>query len=112
MYSKMQGRAGRFGNGRWLSRPSARDDDHFAVVDFAEEGRADDVEGAGLRGEHKACVPILPITSGLNADRITHADQHVVGGADERIRAFDLAQRLDQAARRHGACATVPSDGG
>ncbi len=96
MYSKMQGRAGRRGNGRWLVDAVARDDDDLAVLDLAHELGADDVEGARLGGQHprlaEAAEHQRPDTDG-----ITRADHHVVGDAGERVGAFDLQQRIHEA---------------
>ena len=92
----MQGRIGRGGNGRRLSTPSSRDDDDLAVLDVAHEMRADDVERAGLGGEDVMAVEFAEHQR-PDAERIARADQLLVGQRDQRIGAFDLAQRLDEA---------------
>ena len=72
------------------------DDDHLAILDFAHELGADDVERAGLRGEDQA-VAELAQHQRADAVGIARADQLLVGQADQRVGAFDLEQRLDEA---------------
>ena len=75
--------------------PSSRHDD-LAVLDVADESRADDVERAGLGGEDRAAVEFAEHQR-ADAERIARADQLLVGQRDQRIGALDLAQRLDEA---------------
>ena len=72
------------------------DGDDLAVLDLAHELGADDVERAGLRGQHVGAAEPAQHQR-ADADGIARADQHVVGEADERIGALDLPQRLDEA---------------
>ena len=96
MYSKMQGRAGCLGKREEALHPVAVDDHHLAVLDVADEFRADDVERAGLRAEDRAAVELAKHQR-ADAERIARADQLLVGQRHERIGAFDLGQRLDEA---------------
>ena len=96
MYSKMQGRAGRLREGAMALDAVGGDGDDFAVLDLAHELGADDVERAGLGGQHIGRAEAAEHER-ADADGIARADQHVVGETDERIGAFDLAQRLDEA---------------
>ena len=75
--------------------PSLRDHDDFAVLDVADETRADDVERAGFGGEDITAVEFAE-NQRADAERIARADQLLVRQADQRIGAFDLAQRLDE----------------
>ncbi len=68
-----------------------RDDDDLAVLDLAHELGADDVESAGLGGQHVGVAEAAD-DERTDADRIARADHHVVGEADERLGAFDLAR--------------------
>src|SRR5262249_33257947 len=72
------------------------DDDQLAGRDVAHEGRADDVERAGLRRQDPG-VAELAEDQGAYAQRIAHADQRIVDQRDERIGALDLPQRIDHA---------------
>ncbi len=76
--------------------PLIGDDDDFAVFDFAQEFRADDIERAGFGREHVG-RPEPADDQWPNADRIARADHHIVGQADERVGAFDLTDRIDEA---------------
>ena len=95
MYSKMQGRAVRRGNGTVALDAVRRDGDDLAVLDLAHELGADDVERAGLRRQHVGLAEPAQHQR-ADADRIAGADQHVVGEADQRIGALDLPQRLHE----------------
>ena len=53
------------------------------------KSRADDVERAGFGGEDMAAVELAE-NQRADAQRIAHADQLLVGQADQRIGAFDL----------------------
>ena len=75
--------------------PLARDHHDLAILHLAHELGADDVERAGLRGEHPG-VAELAQHERPDAERIAGADQLLVGEADERVGAFDLEQRLDE----------------
>ena len=69
----MQKRDGVLSNGKRLSMPFLGDDDHLAGLDVAHEARADDVEGAGLRGEDIGAVEIAEHQR-PDAERIAAAD--------------------------------------
>ena len=72
------------------------DDDDLAVLDLAHELGADDVERAGLGGEHVGFADAAQ-DQRTDTDGVAGADQRVVGKADEGIGAFDLADGLDEA---------------
>ena len=67
------------------SMPSLGDDDHLARLDLAHEPRADDVERAGLGGEHRRAVEIAE-QQRAHAERIAAADQLLLGQRDQRDR--------------------------
>ena len=73
----------------------AVDDDHLAVLDVANEFRANDVERAGLRAKNRAAVELAEHER-ADAERVARADQLLVGQRDERVRALDLGQGLDE----------------
>ena len=75
--------------------PVAVDDHHFAVLDVADEFRPDDVERAGLRAQDRAALELAEHER-ADAERIARADQLLVGQRDERVRALDLGQSLDE----------------
>ena len=80
---------------RLLRREAERLDavlgDHhdLAVLDVAHEARADDVEGAGLRGQDVAAVELAEHQR-ADAERVAGADQLLVGQRDEGVGALDL----------------------
>ena len=111
MYSKMQGRAGRMREGAMAFEAGFGDDDDLAVLDLAQELGADHVERAGLGGEHVGGAEPAD-DERADADRIARADQHVVGQADERIGAFDLAQRFHEALDDAALLASATGDAG
>ena len=76
--------------------PVAVDDHDLAVLDVADEFRADDVERAGLRAKDRAAVELAEHER-ADAERIARADQLLVGQRDERVGALDLGQGLDEA---------------
>ncbi len=78
------------------------DDDDLAILDVANETRADNVERAGLGGEDELAVEFAK-DERADAERIARADQLLVGQGDQRIGAFELAQRLDEALDRCAA---------
>ena len=92
----MQGRAGSLGRGKKLLTPVTVDDDDFAVLHVANEFRPDNVERAGLRAQNWAAVELAEHKR-TDAERITGADQLLVGQRHERVGALDLRQRLDEA---------------
>ena len=94
-YSNTQGRGGRFGNGCRLSNAVFGDDHDLAVLDLADELRADDVERAGLRGEDRRAVEIAEHKR-ANPQGVPRADQLLVGQRHERERALDGAQGVDE----------------
>ncbi len=71
------------------------EDQDLAVLDVAHIVRADDVERAGLGREDRAAVELAEHQR-ADAERVARADQLLVGQADERIGAFELAQPLDE----------------
>ncbi len=92
----MQGRIGAAETAAGSRVPSFGDDDDLAVLDVAHEARADDVERAGLRSENIFAVELAD-NERADAERVARADQLLVGQANQRVSAFDLAQRLDEA---------------
>ena len=76
--------------------PLIGNDDDFAIFNFAQELRADDVERTGFGREHVGC-PKPADDQWPNANRIARPDHHIVGQANERIGAFDLTDRIDEA---------------
>ena len=95
MYSKMQSRAGYFGHEAVALEPLAGDHHDLAVLHLAHELGADDVERAGLGGEHPG-VAELAEDERPDAERIARADQLLMREADQGIGAFDLEQGFDQ----------------
>ena len=73
--------------------PAGGGDHHLAGLDLADELGADDVEGAGLGGEHPA-VADLPEHQRADAERVADADQLGAGHGDDREGALDAAQRV------------------
>ena len=82
--------------GKEALRPVGVDHDHLAVLDVADEFRADDIERAGFRAEDRAAVEFAEHQR-TNAERVARADQLLVGQRYEGVGAFDLGQRLDEA---------------
>ena len=70
--------------------------DDLAVLDVAHVLRPDHVERAGLGGEDRRAVELAEHER-ADTERIARADQLLVGHADERIGAFELAQAFDEA---------------
>jgi hypothetical protein len=70
--------------------------DDLAGLDVADVFRADDVERAGLRRENGAAVEFAQHQR-ANPERVARADQLLVGQRNQRIGAFDRAQRLNEA---------------
>src|SRR5262245_36345700 len=68
----------------------------FAVLDVANVFRPDDVERAGFGSEDGSAVQPAD-HQGTNAERITRADELLVGESDEGISALELAQAFDEA---------------
>ena len=91
----MQSRAGIFRHEAVALDPLARDHHDLAVLDLAHELGADDVERAGLRGEHPGLAELAEHQR-PDAVGIAGADELLVGEADQGIGAFDLEQRLDE----------------
>ena len=96
MYSKMQGRACSARRRKEALDTVGVDHDHLAVRDVADELRADDVERAGLRTEDRTVVELAEHER-ADAERISRADQLLVGERDQGVGAFDFRQRLDKA---------------
>ena len=90
------------GSGRTLGEGTValdavgRDRHDLAVLDLAHEFGADNVERAGLRRQHVGRADPAQHQR-PDADRITRADQHVVGEARQSVGAFDLHQGVDEA---------------
>ena len=76
--------------------PALRDDHDLAILDFADELGADDVERAGFGGQDRAAIELAEHER-ADAERIARADQLLVGDADEGIGALDLTNSLDEA---------------
>ncbi len=76
-------------------QPFDGNDDHLARLDVAHEGRADDVESAGLRRQNPSVVEPTDDERPY-AERIAAADHLLARQADEGIGAFDPLQRSDQ----------------
>src|SRR4029079_5781542 len=72
----------------------AGDDHHLAIFHLADEFSIDDVERAGLGGEHPSLAETAK-NQRPDAMRVAGADHFLVGDADESVGAFDLEQRLD-----------------
>src|SRR5262245_34148692 len=83
--------AGREGMRRLMTVGVDRDD--LARFDVAFDRRTDDVEGAGLRGEHP-CVAKSPHRQRPPATRVTSGQQGVTQGDDYAVCAFDNRQRI------------------
>ena len=73
--------------------------DHLAVLDLAHELGADDVEGAGFRGEHIGALELAEHQR-TDAERIARGEHAVGGERHEGIAAFDLANGVDEALDR------------
>ena len=69
------------------------DDDDLARLDVADELGVDQIQRAGFAGEHPGVVHLADAQR-AEPMRIAHADQFVLGHDDQRIGAFDPAQRL------------------
>ena len=111
MYSKMQGRAAIGGNGLCECMPSSSNTDDLAVLHVADVFRADDVERAGLRGKDRVAVELADHQR-ADAERVARADELLVGQADERIGAFELAQPLDETVDEAVALGAARPDAG
>ncbi|MGC3991103.1 MAG: hypothetical protein QM796_15765 [Chthoniobacteraceae bacterium] len=68
------------------------DDDDFAGLHLADELGVDEVEGAGLAGEHVGAIELAEAER-AEAERIADADDLALGHHDEREGALDLAER-------------------
>src|SRR5690349_23478540 len=77
-----------FGHESVALDPLAGDDHDLAVLDLAHELGADDVQGAGLRGEHPGVTELAEYER-ADAIGIARADQLLVGEADKSIGALD-----------------------
>ena len=86
-----------------------RDHDDFAILDVADEMRADDVERAGFGGQDVMAVELAEHQR-ADAEGIARADELLVAQGDEGIGAFDLAQGLDEAFDDPSACGCAPRD--
>ncbi|MNC34730.1 hypothetical protein D3C75_831820 [compost metagenome] len=72
------------------------DDDDFAVLDVADEGGADGVQGAGLGRQHPGLADLAQ-DQGADAQGVTGADHLVTGLGDQGVAALDAAQGVDEA---------------
>ena len=68
----------------------------FAIFDFADELRSDDVKGAGFRAENVGVVQLAE-DQWADAEGIAGADQFIVGERHQGIGAFQGAERIDVA---------------
>jgi hypothetical protein len=68
----------------------------FAILDFTNELRADDVQRAGL-GTQDVRITELAQDQWADAERIAGADQLLVGECHEGVGAFEAAERIDVA---------------
>ena len=78
----------------------AIDDHHLARRDVAHEVRAEQLEGAGLRGDDPGAVLGLADRQRAEAHRIAHRDHRVLGQEHQRIGAADLAKRVGRPLRQ------------
>ena len=81
------------------------DDDDLARLHVAHEFGADDVERAGLAGQHPAAGALgadAAQDQRPHAERVAHAHQRLVGQRDQRIGADHLLQRVDQPVHHGG----------
>ena len=76
--------------------PLAVIDHHLARLDVADEAGADDVERAGFGSEDPGAVEIAEHQR-ADAERVAAADHLLGRQRDQRVGAFDLAQRVDEA---------------
>src|SRR4029079_15654249 len=74
--------------------PLRRDDDHLAGLDVADETRADDVEGAGLRRQHDRAIEVTD-EQPPRGEGVAAADHLLARQTDHRPGALDLAERVD-----------------
>ena len=79
--------------------PAVVDEDQLAGLDVADEARADHVERDRLGGEDRRFAE-LAHDERADAERIAAGDQPLVGQHDQRVGAFDLLQRVDEAVER------------
>ena len=96
MYSKTQSRCGSGANGLMLRMPVGADHHDLAGFDLAHELGADNVEGAGFRGEDPRVAEPAEHQR-AHPERVAHPDQRLLRQRDQRIGALDLAQRVGQA---------------
>ena len=82
-------------NGKKLSIAVGGGDHHLAGLDLADELGADDVERAGLRGEHPAVADPAEHQR-AHAERVADADELGAGHRDDGEGALDAAQRVLQ----------------
>ncbi len=75
------------------------DDHDLPRFDVTDEVGVDDIERAGLAGEHPSAGALCSDAAqdeGPNPQRIAHAHQGFVGKSDQGIGADHLLQRVDQ----------------
>ena len=111
MYSKMQKRALLPPEGRMRAHALVVDHDDLAGLDVAHEVGADDVERAGLAGQHIARPASPPRQLAEHqrphAERVARADQRAVVQRHQAVGALHLLQRVDQPVHHGG----VQADG-
>ena len=81
------------------------DDDDLARLDVADEVGADDVERAGLAGQHPAAGALSADAAQdqrPHAQRVAHAHQRLVRQRHQRVGADHLLQRVDQTVHHGG----------
>ena len=96
MYSKTQSRFGSWRERLDAANALGADDDDLAGLDLAHEFRADNVEGAGFRGQDPGLAEPAEHQR-ADAQRVAHADQRLLRQRDQRVRALDLPQSVGQA---------------
>ena len=75
---------------------AVRQHDNLTRLDVADEFRADNIQRAGFRTQNMRAVQFAQHQR-AHAQRVARTDDRVIGQADEGIRAFNLAQRIDKA---------------
>ena len=75
--------------------PVLADHHHLAVFDIPHKARADDVQGAGFRGQHRLALEFAE-NQGSDAEGIAHPDQLLVGHRHQGVAALDLGEGVDE----------------
>ena len=96
--------SGSFGRERLVALHTVLgDDDDFAILHIADETGAGRVQRAALRSEHIGAVRRLAEDQWAQTPGVAGADEFLVGQADQRITAFDVAHRVDETVEDAGA---------